>query len=189
MSAVVVLVIGGVRSGKSRFAQKLVTDLAQGGAVRFVATAKDDPADPSMTARVTEHRRARPANWQTVEGPTDLAAALGPHRSGAKPAAILLDCLTLWLGNLLEEAGDPDRKGFAGRARATFEAAAPALMAALRTAEQPIVVVTNEVGQGVAPPTPLGNVFADLQGELNQAVAAEARAVYHVVAGIGTKIK
>ena len=189
MGAAVILVIGGVRSGKSGFAQQVATDLSQGGGVRFVATARRDLADPTMVVRIGEHRRKRPSHWETDEEPLDLGAAITGRKGAPTPAVVLVDCLTLWLTNLLEEAGDVAKPGFAGRARAGFEEGAVALVAALRDAPQPVVIVTNEVGSGVAPATSLGNIFADLQGELNQAVAIEARAVYHVVAGIGTRIK
>ena len=189
MSASIILVIGGVRSGKSRVAAQLASELAQGSAVRFIATAKNDPADPVMAARIGQHRSSRPADWVTVEAPVDLAGAILGRKGEASQPVILVDCLTLWLGNVLEAAGDPEKRGFAGRARAEFESAAGSLLKALDAAPQPVVIVKNEVGSGVAPPTTLGNVFADLQGELNQAVAAAARAVYHVVAGIPTRIK
>jgi adenosylcobinamide kinase/adenosylcobinamide-phosphate guanylyltransferase len=142
-----------------------------------------------MASRITQHRSSRPAHWQTVEAPVDLAAAISTPERDDPPACVLVDCLTLWLGNVIEAAGDPDKHGFAARARAEFEPAAGALAAALNAARQPVVLVTNEVGSGVAPPTVLGNVFADLQGELNQAGAAISTAVYHVIAGISVKIK
>jgi adenosylcobinamide kinase/adenosylcobinamide-phosphate guanylyltransferase len=189
MSAAIILVIGGVRSGKSRFAQQLAMDLSKGGTVRFIATAKRDLADPVMAARIGRHRISRPAHWETMEAPLDLAEAINVHKGAQPPAAVLVDCLTLWVGNLLEGAGDSGKPDFTARSRSVFEAAAQELLSALRSAAQPVVIVTNDVGSGVAPPTVLGNVFADLQGELNQAVAAEARAVYHVVAGISTRIK
>ncbi len=189
MGAAVILVIGGVRSGKSRFAQQVATDLSQGGGVRFVATAKLDLADRSMATRIGEHRRKRPSHWETAEAPLDLGDAITGHHGAPAPAVVLVDCLTLWLTNLMEAAGDVAQAGFAEQARAGLEIGAASLLAALRDAPQPVVIVTNEVGSGVAPATSLGNIFADLQGELNQAVAKEAGAVYHVVAGIGTRIK
>ncbi len=183
------LVIGGVRSGKSRFVQEYATRLSAGGRVVFIATARHDSSDLSLAARIARHRASRPAHWETVEAPVALSGAITALAIEPPPAAILVDCLTLWLSNMLLRTGDAEAKDFADRARVEFEHETAALLSAIRSASSAIVLVTNEVGSGIAPATALGNVFADLQGELNQAVAAECATVFHVVAGIPTRIK
>ena len=102
---------------------------------------------------------------------------------------MLVDCLTIWISNILYECGDSDAPEFEARVRAELDRRVDDLLEALSTTQIPVVLVTNEVGQGVAPPTRLGVVFADLQGEANQKIAASAGAVWQVVAGIPVRIK
>ena len=185
MSSDVTLVIGGVRSGKSRFAVDLVSRAAGGGPVLFVATARRGPS-AGMDTRIEKHRASRPDHWHTIEAPVDLGEALRPP---ADVGAALVDCLTMWISNIMYDSGDSDAPEFEDRARAALNRHTDALMDALTTVTIPIVLVTNEVGAGVAPPTRLGAVFADLQGEVNQMVAARADAVWLMVAGIPVRIK
>lgn len=185
MTAEVSLIIGGVRSGKSRFAADLASRLAGNRPVLFVATAQRGPS-AGMEARIERHRASRPEHWQTVETPLDLAGAL---RQASGVGAVLVDCLTIWISNILHESGDSDAPGFEARARADLDRRVADLLDALRSTKVPVVLVTNEVGQGVAPPTRLGVVFADLQGEVNQQMAARADAVWQLVAGIPVRIK
>ena len=178
MTADVTLVIGGVRSGKSRFAADLASRLAGDRPVFFVATARRGPS-AGMDARIEIHRANRPEHWQTIEAPLDLAEALR-QASGAE--AVLVDCLTMWISNIMYEGGDSDAQEFEARARADLHRRVDDLLDATQQTQMPVVLVTNEVGQGVAPPTRLGVVFADLQGEVNQSVAARAAAVWQLVA-------
>jgi adenosylcobinamide kinase/adenosylcobinamide-phosphate guanylyltransferase len=170
------LVIGGARSGKSRFAQTLCSQAAR---VVYLATAR--PEDAEMAARILRHREARPAHWTTVEEPLGIAAAV--ERYGRECDVLLLDCLTLWLSNFCWEHRDLPP--------AAMERAALAEVARLATASAGChaVLVTNEVGCGLVPEAPLGRVFRDLQGFVNQQVACSADWVYHVVAGIAVPIK
>ncbi len=193
-----VLVLGGVRSGKSRYAVSLARDIGAQLPVYFVATARADTADPDMAERIELHRATRPRKgWRTVEAPDDIAAAIleiegNPERRGPpRPSAalILVDSLTVWLGNLLEQAGDPDQPGFSRRAREIYQSAAQSLRNAMSLSNSHLIFVSGEVGQGVAPATLLGNVFADLHGALNQDIAAVATQVYQVVAGIPVQIR
>ncbi len=185
MSSDVTLVIGGVRSGKSRFAADLVSRAAGGGPVLFVATARPGPS-AGMDTRIEKHRASRPDHWHTIEAPVYLGQALGPP---ADVGAVLVDCLTMWISNILYDSGDSDAPEFEDRARAALNRSADVLMDWLTPVTIPVVLVTNEVGAGVAPPTRLGTVFADLQGEVNQRVANRADAVWLMAAGIPVRIK
>ena len=185
MNPEVTLVIGGVRSGKSRFAADLASRRAGGGPVLFVATARRGPS-AGMEARIEKHRASRPDHWRTVEAPLDVAESL---RDPSNVGAVLVDCLTIWISNIMFECGDSDAPEFEDRARGAMNRKVDALMGALATTKVPVVLVANEVGVGVAPPTRLGVVFADLQGEVNQKVAARANTVWQTVAGIPVRIK
>ena len=165
-----VVLVGGARSGKSALAQRLADEAAArtGAAVTFVATATAGDAD--MAARITRHQAGRPAGWGLVEAPTDLA----PGLAGIDPAAtVIVDCLTLWVANLV----------FADRSDAQVEAAAGAVAALLARRPGLSLVVTNEVGLGVHPPTELGRRYQDLLGRVNQTVVAAAGRAVLVVAG------
>jgi adenosylcobinamide kinase / adenosylcobinamide-phosphate guanylyltransferase len=158
--------VGGARSGKSSLAVRLATE--SGRAVVFVATS--EPRDDEMAARIESHRAERPAKWSTVEAPLDLAGALA---AAPQEACVVLDCLTLWTSNALE-AGWSDE--------AVAEAAeAVAGLAAARGA--PTVVVSNEVGLGVVPDTPLGRRYRDVHGRVNAIFAGAAERACLVVAG------
>ena len=166
----ITLVLGGARSGKSRYAEALVTGAARGGT--YIATA--EAGDAEMAARIAHHRARRGDFWRTVEEPLDLAAAILTHREPERP--MLVDCLTLWLSNLLG----------AGR---IVEHESEALLGALRDASGPVVLVANEVGMGLVPETPLGREFRDAAGRLNQAVAAIAARVVFIAAGLPLVLK
>lgn len=170
------LVLGGVRAGKSAFAQRLAAD---GKRVLFVATA--EAGDAEMAARIAAHRASRPAEWDTVEEPVGLAAALRRTVNGYD--VVLLDCLTLWVSNLLASARAQEGVGN------WVIAQAEALLAVQRESGAAWVVVSNEVGLGVVPPTPLGRAFEDALGRVNQLFAARADAVYLMTAGIPLQIK
>lgn len=160
-----IFLTGGARSGKSALAARLATD--SGAPVRLVVTARVD--DEEMAARVDEHRRRRPESWTVVEAPVDLPGAI----RGSDPAeALIVDCITLWVSNLMEGHDDPtieDRVGEAVSA-ATGRAA-------------PTIVVSNEVGSGLVPMHPIGRRFRDLQGRANQRFADQAEVAFLVVAG------
>ena len=176
MSKHLTLVLGGVRAGKSSYAQRLA---ARGRRVLFVATA--EAGDEEMKARIAAHRKGRPPGWDTLEEPIDLAGAMRPllHRYNT----VLLDCLTLWVSNLLLK--DPDLES----ARRDILPEAERLLELYRSGDASWIVVSNEVGLGVMPPTELGRVYADELGRLNQLVAAEADDVYLMAAGLPLRIK
>lgn len=172
------VVIGGARSGKSRFAQSLC---ANSGRVTYLATARAEADDDEMRARIARHRADRPPGWRTVEEP--LAIARAAARSAADSDIVLLDCLTLWVSNLCFDR--------AGESEEALRAAASGEIAGLRAASKQagIIAVTNEVGCGLVPETAVGRLFRDLQGWVNQDAARAADVVYHVVAGIPIQIK
>ena len=163
------LVLGGARSGKSRYAERLVEAVAPAGTYCATAEAEDD----EMSARIAAHRGRRGPFWQTIEAPLDLAEAT---TAAAPDRPLLIDCLTLWLSNLLL-AGRPPDPEFA------------TLRAALRDAAGPVVLVANEVGLGLVPATPLGRQFRDAAGRLNQEIAAIADRVVFVAAGLPLVLK
>lgn len=164
------LVLGGARSGKSTFAESCVA--ASGLARIYVATAT--AGDAEMAERIARHRARRGASWRVVEEPLDLVEALD---RGAGPGhAVLVDCLTLWLSNLMHAGRDVDREGLR---LCDWLAAAPGR----------IVLVSNEVGLGLVPETALGRRFRDAQGRLNQQVAAVAAEVAFVAAGLPLWLK
>lgn len=162
------LVLGGARSGKSRHAETLVMRLAPPWV--YIATA--EPLDDEMRARIAEHRTRRGENWETIEAPRDLPTALA--HAGNSP--VLIDCLTLWLSNLMLDGADIPE------ATANLEAELDA-----RTA--PTVLVSNEVGLGIVPENALARRFRDEAGRLNQRLAARADLVLFMVAGLATTIK
>jgi adenosylcobinamide kinase / adenosylcobinamide-phosphate guanylyltransferase len=174
-----VLVLGGVRSGKSRFAQELAQRLGDQD-VLFVATA--EAGDDEMVRRIDHHRRTRPAGWKTLEQPLGTGQAIRDLHS--PPAVILVDCLTLLVSNaLLQCNGDAE----AAHRRVTSET--QALIAAAQEHAASMIIVSGEVGQGLVPETPLGRLFRDLLGWANQMLAAESDAVYLMVAGLAVDVR
>jgi adenosylcobinamide kinase / adenosylcobinamide-phosphate guanylyltransferase len=161
-----VLLIGGASAGKSTLAVELAS--RSQAAVTFIATA--EAHDQEMQARIDRHRAARPARWKTIEEPLEVRSAL---EGIAESDFVILDCLTLWVANLIGR-GDPDDEVLA-------EAAAVADLAARRETE--VVVITNEVGLGIVPATPLGRAYRDLLGAVNGVFADRAERAVFVVAG------
>lgn len=164
-----ILVLGGARSGKSRHAQRLAEE--RSARRLFVATAQ--PFDDEMRDRIARHRADRDASWRTIEAPVELPRAIRDH--GAGDHVLLVDCLTLWLSNLL-------------LADADMEAAAAALEEAVAAATAPVILVANEVGFGIVPDNALARRFRDAAGLLNQRLAAACDATDLVVAGIPLRI-
>jgi len=173
MSSRLVLVTGGARSGKSRFAEQRLGELAPGGPWRYVATA--EALDDEMRARIAHHRARRGERWRTVEAPRALADAV---RAPAE-AAVLVDCITLWLSNgMLDGAADD-----------ALLAAAGEVAAAARESGVPVVFVTNEVGGGIVPEHALARRFRDVAGWVNQRLAAACDEVFLVAAGLPLRLR
>jgi adenosylcobinamide kinase / adenosylcobinamide-phosphate guanylyltransferase len=164
------LTLGGARSGKSSAAERLAQ--ATGARKTYIATA--EARDAEMVARIARHRAERGDGWETVEAPRDLLGAL--RAADGEGRVIVVDCLTLWLSNRMLDGADP-------------EADAEALCATLADMRAQIVCVSNEVGMGLVPDTPLGRAFRDAQGRLNQRVAAVCDLVLFMAAGLPLTLK
>jgi adenosylcobinamide kinase/adenosylcobinamide-phosphate guanylyltransferase len=165
----VTLVLGGARSGKSRYAEALIARASKPWV--YIATA--EVCDDEMAERIAAHKARREAGWHTVEAPHDIPDAIVQAPANA---AVLVDCLTLWLSNLMEGSFDIDTQ----TAR---------LQEALKGRAGPTVLVANEVGLGIVPDNALARRFRDAQGQLNQRVAAMAPRVVMMVAGIPIAVK
>ena len=165
----IILVTGGARSGKSVLAERIAGQFDMPRIYIATATAGDE----EMSRRIARHREMRGTGWQTVEESRDLGAALAAtDGQGVR----LVDCLTLWLTNLMLKGRD-------------WESEAEALMALLPRLRRPVVLVSNEIGLGLVPETPLGREFRDAAGLLNQGVAAVADTAALVVAGLPLLLK
>ena len=176
------LILGGARSGKSREAERRAAD--SGLAVTVIATA--EALDAEMAARIRRHQDDRPAGWRTVEAPVALADAL--RAEAAPERCVIVDCLTLWLSNLLADAHTLPA-GAGAEDLPLFRRERDALLATLPTLRGRILFVANEVGLGLVPETPLGRLFRDEAGRLNQAVAALCPRVVFVAAGLPLVLK
>ncbi len=169
----ITLVLGGVRSGKSRYVQVLA---AGASPVAFVATAR--PSDEEMRKKIERHRAERPKHWRTIEEPLDLHKVLAEE--GSNHRMVVVDCLTLYAANLL----DAERGNLIG-----VEERLQKLYAALRSVPCSVALVSNEVGSGIVPPFPEGRKYRDLLGEINQRVAGAADNVLLMVAGLPLVLK
>jgi adenosylcobinamide kinase / adenosylcobinamide-phosphate guanylyltransferase len=168
------LVLGGVRSGKSRYAQQLVE---RANRVVYVATAEARD-DHEMHVKIERHQAERPSHWRTVEEPVELGRVI--HSAGQDGQAVLIDCLTVFAANLLERFGEQTTAN---------HPQVDALCRSITTSACSLVLVSNEVGNGVVPAYPLGRRFRDLVGEINQRVAAIADNVILLVAGLPLLLK
>lgn len=169
----VTFVLGGARSGKSAYAQALTEAAAARGGRPPVMIATAEALDEEMSARIAQHRRERGEGWRTVERPLDLAGAI---RALAADDAAAVDCLTLWLSNLM----------FAER---DVEAATDALLAALCDTQAEVVLVSNEVGMSLVPEHALARAFRDAAGRLNRRVAQQADHAVVMFCGLGVALK
>jgi adenosylcobinamide kinase / adenosylcobinamide-phosphate guanylyltransferase len=163
----VTLILGGVRSGKSRFAETLIE---QAGGGTYLATA--EPGDAEMESRIARHRARRGADWETCEEPLDLVGAI-EARTDERP--VLVDCLTLWLSNLMHRGADIERES--------------ARLAGALPFASPVVFVSNEVGLGIVPENALARAFRDHAGRLHQLIAARADTVVFMAAGLPMFLK
>jgi adenosylcobinamide kinase/adenosylcobinamide-phosphate guanylyltransferase len=169
----VVIITGGARSGKSRFAQKLAMQWEKD--VIFIATAA--VRDKEMEKRIEGHRRSRPRQWRTIEEEIDLVVTI--EALGDEPKTIIIDCITLWLSNLIERGHEDE--GIRREARRLGEL--------LQGSFHSCILVTNEVGSGIVPDNPLARRFRDIAGEVNQILTSCSDECYLMAAGIPVKIK
>lgn len=183
----VVLILGGARSGKSARAQEMASRL--GRRVTYVATA--EPGDEEMRQRIQAHRAARPEGWRTVEEPLDLRSAVRDAVSDSD--VVLVDCLTLWVSNRLCRLPVEGAKGEWARAAVglaeELEAEVSDVARVARSGDTTLLLVSNEVGLGLVPPTPLGRLYRDLLGSVNRRLAREADQVLLMVAGLAVDVK
>ena len=176
----ILFVLGGARSGKSRYAQARAVEAAgPGRPVAFIATA--EARDAEMRQRILRHRSDRPSGWVTLEAPRETGRAL--EAVGPEAGAVLVDCLTLLVSNLL--LAEPDGE----KAEQAVLEEVGRLLSAARSAPVPVVLVSHEVGQGVVPASRMGRVFRDVAGRAHQLVAAEADEVVFLTAGLPQRIK
>lgn len=191
MSPRLTLILGGARSGKSAYAQRLAWERG-GERVLYVATAQ--ASDEEMAARIAAHRADRPATWQTLEAPRAVGPAVRRWWATATrpPVVVVVDCLTLLVSNVLVAMGespDPVQGEMAALAEAEQLLAAIDELTSPLEARPSWIVVSNEVGMGLVPPYPLGRVYRDALGRVNQRVAAAADEVLLLVAGLPWRLK
>jgi adenosylcobinamide kinase / adenosylcobinamide-phosphate guanylyltransferase len=170
MSGPLVVVLGGTRSGKSRFGRERAAALADGRLVVYIGTAL--AGDAELDDRIRRHRLERPADWQTIEAGRDLAAAIGGVTRGA---TVLVDGLTLWASLALGD--DP------ARVDAVLDGEFADVCAAIADHDGPVVIVSDEIGLGLVPLDPLGRAFRDLLGMAHQRLVARSDAAWFMVAG------
>jgi adenosylcobinamide kinase / adenosylcobinamide-phosphate guanylyltransferase len=164
------LILGGARSGKSAYAQVL----AEACSPERLYLATGAPGDEEMAARIARHQADRGAGWKTLEEPLEVASALLTHAQAGR--VVVVDCLTLWLSNLMQAGRDPGD-------------AVTALAEAMGALAGPVVLVSNEVGMGLVPDHKLGREFRDWQGRVNREIGAACDAVIFVAAGLPLQLK
>ena len=177
-----ILILGGARSGKSAEAVRMARERGS-GKVLYVATA--EPGDDEMRFRIEKHRAERPARWHTLEAPYNVGQAIGRQPDGY--ATIIVDCITLLVSNLMVDRPDP----YAGAVQKSVVEEIAAIVQAAKempSASQ-MIIVSNEVGTGLAPLTPLGRAFRDLVGQANQTLATAADRAVLMVAGLALLLK
>lgn len=169
-------ILGGARSGKSARALMLAEAVrtAKGQTPQLIYLATAQPGDAEMAARIGRHRSERGSRWRTIETPMDIGSTL---RQLEEPDhMIVIDCLTLWLSNLMD-------------AKLDIDAASSALLLALKACPSPVIVLSNEVGLGIVPDNPMAREFRDHSGRLHQAIAAQADRVDFMAAGLHFRLK
>lgn len=180
-----ILILGGARSGKSRFAEQLATGL--GERVLFVATA--EPLDEEMHLRIERHKKDRPKTWRTMEVPTSVAKAIGEYVEDVD--VVILDCLSLLLANLISLTHDSVEleQGNYDAVEKEMSAELEGLVTLAEDLPFQLIIVSNELGMGLVPVTPVGRAYRDILGRANQFIARHADRVYLVVAGIPLELK
>ncbi|TRZ96872.1 MAG: bifunctional adenosylcobinamide kinase/adenosylcobinamide-phosphate guanylyltransferase [Dehalococcoidia bacterium] len=172
-----IFILGGARSGKSRYAQELAGKLSN--KVLFVATG--EARDKEMQARISHHKKNRPESWRTLEAPTNIGRQIEQQIGDAE--VVLIDCLTLLVSNLLGDESDYSK------AEKQVMAEINELIACMDKLDSSFIIVSNEVSMGLVPETRLGRIYRDMLGKANQLIARHASEVYLMVAGIPVKVK
>jgi len=176
----IVLITGGVRSGKSSFAEKLAGNI--GRKVTFIATAQE--LDEEMKDRIAKHRYNRPKHWETHEEPYQVAQVI--QKVGEKTEVVLIDCLTLLVSNLMQDYREDESNNHL--AKKIIKQIKEMVRESLQCSAT-IIIVSNEVGLGLVPANPMGRFFRDILGQANQIIGADADQVYFMVSGIPLLIK
>jgi len=179
LTAQLILILGGARSGKSTHAEKLAAEM--GTNVLYIATA--EAGDDEMAERIIAHRAARPDTWQTLEAPRNVGQVL--ENIDGHPDALLLDCLTLLVTNILLSMEDEPQ----AEIETAIQVEIDNLLATRKRLNVPLIIVSNEVGLGLVPEYPLGRIFRDVLGRANQHLAAQADHVIFMVAGMPMTVK
>ncbi|PHM46361.1 adenosylcobinamide kinase/adenosylcobinamide phosphate guanyltransferase [Xenorhabdus mauleonii] len=180
-----ILVTGGARSGKSSYAESLITEQCE--QVLYIATAQ--VTDEEMAARIDRHKKERPAHWRTWEGHQNLGTVIRQHRKSQE--GVILECVTTLIANLmfdLSEGAPPDELDFSALEVQVHRQIDDLIDASLQCL-MPVYLVTNELGMGIVPDNRLARHFVDIAGRANQKLAREAKEVWLMVSGIGVKIK
>jgi adenosylcobinamide kinase/adenosylcobinamide-phosphate guanylyltransferase len=177
------LILGGARSGKSTYAEKLAE--RNGGRVVYIATAQ--ALDEEMQARIASHRQKRPDSWQTLEIPSGVGRTL--LQDSTEADVILLDCITLLVANRLLQAAPDEDQPDEQSATAAIQTEVDDLLAAIQFSAAEWIVVSNEVGLGLVPPYPLGRIYRDLLGWANQRLARSADRVIFMIAGMPMRLE
>ncbi|MBM4433108.1 MAG: bifunctional adenosylcobinamide kinase/adenosylcobinamide-phosphate guanylyltransferase [Chloroflexi bacterium] len=184
MSKRCILITGGARSGKSRFAYELASKL--GRQVLFVATA--EAGDEEMKCRIEEHKRERPKDWSTIEATADIGNCIKKRIGGAR--VVIVDCVTLLVNNIFNKYGDQsDEQIDTSLLEKEVESEIKGLVEGIDHSDASFIIVTNEVGLGLVPANKIGRLYRDLLGRANQMLAERADEVYFMVAGLPVKIK
>lgn len=178
-----IMVTGGSRSGKSRLAEELANNA--GGEVVYLATAIVNDAE--MAARVKKHQERRPADWRTVEVPYSVTEAIA--KEGQQATTLLMDSLGAWLSNLLSQENGYENWDKSEAVMATIMNKVREMVRVAADVKAQVIIVTEEIGMGMVPLSPLGRVFCDLLGLANQVLASQADQVYLVVAGLPLALK
>ena len=190
MASQLCLVLGGVRSGKSAFAESraALVDQPAGRSTLYVATGL--AVDDEMDERIRRHRESRPSHWSTLEEPCNLADRLAPLLKGPEDLGmVIIDSVDAWVANLLMERQAESKSSTKSSIEEAIMAETDKLLALVAASSQGFVMVSSEVGLSLVPPEPLGRRFQDLLGMVNQEIAAAATEVFLVVAGLPTKLK
>jgi adenosylcobinamide kinase/adenosylcobinamide-phosphate guanylyltransferase len=178
-----IFIVGGCRSGKSAYAHKLACAYAR---VAYLATAVAQ--DTEMLRRIADHRRVRPAHWLTIEEPLKIAAALKELDEGLE--AVILDCLTLYLNNLITASGIIDKApADYTEYKNPITQQLDEIIHSAKNINPVVIIVSNELGTGIVPPDPVSRFFRDMMGLMNQRLAQEADEVYKLEVGIPVKLK
>ena len=173
MNKKIIFITGGARSGKSQFAQNLALKFP--GPKAYLATAQ--ALDGEMAERILRHKKSRPADWQTLEEPCRITEAI--RKNGDRFSLILLDCLTLWISNLMMAEWTEER----------ILAETDGFLQVCQGTKSSLIIVGNEVGMGIVPDNPQARLFRDLSGLIQQKIAREADEVYFMICGIPQTIK